>query len=70
MPAYVRGRQGEIIHVAPYFSFPDNAAHSGTLRKEPTYHVMFTSSELWNDDEANSDTVVVDLWESYLEKVL
>jgi nitrile hydratase beta subunit len=70
MPAYVRGRQGEIIHVAPYFSFPDNAAHGGTFREEPTYHVMFTSSELWNDDEANSDTVVVDLWESYLEKVL
>ena len=70
MPAYVRGRQGEIMHVAPYGSGPDNAAHGGTLRKEPTYHVMFTSSELWNDDEANSDTVVVDLWESYLEKVL
>ena len=70
MPAYVRGRQGEIIHVAPYFSFPDNAAHGGTFREEPTYHVMFASSKLWNDDEANSDTVVVDLWESYLEKVL
>jgi nitrile hydratase beta subunit len=70
MPAYVRGRQGKIIHVAPCFSFPNNAAHGGTLRKEPTYHVMFTSSELWNDDETNSDTVVVDLWESYLEKVL
>jgi nitrile hydratase beta subunit len=70
MPAYVRGRKGEIIHVAPYFSFPDNAAHENTFRKEPTYHVMFTGSELWNDDEANSDTVVVDLWESYLEEVL
>jgi nitrile hydratase beta subunit len=70
MPAYVRGHHGEIINVAPYFSFPDNAAHGGTLREEPTYHVVFTRSELWNDDEASSDTVVVDLWESYLEKVL
>jgi len=70
MPAYVRGRRGTIIHVAPYFSFPDNAAHGNAFRKEPTYHVIFSHAELWNDDKANNDTVVVDLWESYLEEVL
>ncbi|MFT5134834.1 MAG: nitrile hydratase beta subunit, partial [Gammaproteobacteria bacterium] len=69
MPGYVRGKRGKIIHVAPYFSFPDSAAHGNTFRKEPTYHVMFTHSELWSDEATNNDTVVVDLWESYLEGV-
>ncbi len=68
MPGYVRGHKGEVIHVAPYFSFPDAAAHELPFRKEPTYHVMFTASQLWNGDEANNDSVVVDLWESYLEE--
>lgn len=70
MPSYVRGKNGIVIHVAPRFSFPDNAAHKNSFRKEHTYHVMFTHSELWNDGDSNTDTIVVDLWESYLEEVL
>lgn len=67
MPAYVRGRRGVVVHVAPPFSFPDAAAHGRTPRHEPTYHVRFEARSLW-DDAADNSAVVVDLWQSYLEK--
>jgi nitrile hydratase len=69
MPAYVRGNRGRIVHVAPRFSFPDNAAHGKTFRKEPTFHVAFTLAELWGDQDSGKDTVVVDVWESYLQEL-
>ncbi len=67
MPAYVRGKRGVVVHVAPPFSFPDAAAHGRANRQEPTYHVRFDARALW-DDAAENSAVVVDLWQSYLEK--
>jgi nitrile hydratase subunit beta len=67
MPKYVRGKQGVIVHIAPPFPFAGSAGHGLEAKLEPTYHVRFAANELWSDAEENS-TVVVDLWESYLEK--
>jgi len=64
-PGFCRGKTGTILHVAPKFAFPDTAAHGGARRDEHTYHVEFTARELWGTDSI--DTVVVDLWDSYLE---
>lgn len=69
VPQFCRSKQGTIIHVAPPFKFPDASAHDGEQRKEHTYHVEFTSRELWSDAGSWNDTVVVDLWDSYLEAV-
>lgn len=66
MPAYVRGKRGVVVHVAPPFSLPDAAVHGPALRHEPTYHVQFDARVLW-DDAAENSAVVVDLWQSYLE---
>ena len=66
-PRYVRGKRGVVVHVAPKFSFPDAAAHGLTHRAEPTYHVEFLARELWADAGGTNATVVVDLWDSYLE---
>ena len=66
-PGFCRGKVGKVIHVAPTFSFPDTSAHGGERRKEHTYHVEFESQTLWGDDGAEGDTVIVDLWDSYLE---
>jgi nitrile hydratase len=66
-PRYVRGKRGVVLHVAPKFSFPDAAAHGFTHRTEHTYHVEFTAQELWTDAAGVNETVVVDLWDSYLE---
>ena len=64
-PGFCRSKRGTILHVAPRFPFPDTSAHGGERRDEHTYHVEFTARELWDAD--GSDTVVVDLWDSYLD---
>ncbi|HYC57418.1 MAG TPA: nitrile hydratase subunit beta [Candidatus Binatia bacterium] len=68
VPRYCRGKRGLIVHVARRFSFPDAAAHGRSERHEPTYHVEFTAAELWGDAAEPGSTVLVDLWESYLEQ--
>ena len=68
VPKYVRGKQGMVIHITPPFPFAGSTGHGLEAKMEPTYHVRFAANELWSDAEENS-TVVVDLWESYLEKV-
>ena len=67
VPRYVRGKRGVVVHVAPPFSFPDAAAHGQTQRTEHTYHVEFAARDLWSDAAESDDTVVVDLWDCYLE---
>ncbi len=67
VPRYVRGKRGEVIHVAPPFPFPDASAHGLPGRREPTYHVLFPAEGLWTDAAGSAESVVVDLWESYLE---
>ena len=69
VPRYVRGKTGVVIHVAPAFDFPDASAHGFAARKEPTYHVEFTAKELWGEEGLEGESVVVDLWESYLEPI-
>jgi nitrile hydratase beta subunit len=67
VPRYVRGVAGEVLRVAPPFSFPDAAAHGLQRRSEATYHVLFRAEDLWADAAGHNETVVVDLWQSYLE---
>jgi nitrile hydratase len=67
VPRYVRGKRGTVVHVAPRFSYPDAAAHGHPYRDEPTYHVRFDARELWSEAAEEGATVVVDLWETYLE---
>ena len=67
VPRYVRGRRGIVVRVAPPFSFPDASAHGLPPRDEHTYHVRFEAAALWSDAAEPNASVVVDLWESYLE---
>ena len=57
-----------VVRVAPAFSLPDVAAHGLPPRQEPTYHVRFDARELWGDAAEANTAVVVDLWQSYLER--
>ncbi|MFN2375073.1 MAG: nitrile hydratase subunit beta [Candidatus Binatia bacterium] len=67
VPRYCRGKRGVVVHVAPAFPFPDVSAHLGEHRPEHTYHVEFAGHELWAGADAGAETVVVDLWDAYLE---
>ena len=66
-PKFCRGHVGTVLHRAPKFSFPDTSAHGGERRKEHTYHVEFSAQALWPSEGGANDSVVVDLWDSYLE---
>jgi len=67
-PGFCRGKEGTVLHVAPRFNFPDTSAHGGKLREEHTYHVEFDARDLWFDSDSENDSVIVDLWDSYLER--
>ena len=66
-PKFCRGYEGTVIHRAPKIPFPETSAHGGERRKEHTYHVEFASKDLWYDSDVANDSVIVDLWDSYLE---
>ena len=67
VPRYVRGRRGVVVRVAPRFEFPDLAGHGLRAHREHAYHVEFPARDLWSDASAGAETVIVDLWQSYLE---
>jgi len=67
VPRYVRGRRGVVVRASRAFEFPDLAGHALPAHLEHTYHVEFDARELWSDAAERGGTVIVDLWESYLE---
>jgi nitrile hydratase len=66
LPRYVRGHVGEVLEVLATWSLPDDAVR-GVSRAEPVYTVCFAAAELWGSGQ---HSVVLDLWESYLEEIL
>ena len=68
LPDYVKGRTGKVIAYHGSHVLPDTNAHFLGESPEALYSVEFKSRDLWDNCEHVEDTVVVDLWESYLEK--
>lgn len=66
-PRYVRGRVGEVVKIHGAHVFPDSNAVGRGENPQWLYTLRFTAKELWN--HANDDTVMLDLWEPYLESV-
>jgi len=68
MPAYIRGKEGTVVHISPPYPFPDTAAHGMQAPMEPTCDVRFRSRDLWPD---SSDDALnhVGVFQSYLEKL-
>jgi len=64
LPRYARGHVGEVLEVRAIWQLPDEAVR-GVLRAEPVYAVRFSAAELWG---SGSHSVILDLWESYLEE--
>ena len=69
MPAYIRGKQGVVVHISPPYPFPDTAGHGMQAPMEPTCDVRFRSRDLWPD---SSDDALnhVGVFQSYLEKLV
>ena len=68
LPDYVKGMAGKVIAYHGSHVFPDANAHFLGECPEALYSVEFKSKDLWDKCEHVEDTVIVDLWESYLEK--
>jgi nitrile hydratase beta subunit len=64
---YVRGKTGTITAFHGCHAFPDTAAHDQGENPQPLYTVRFEASELWGENVARRDCVLIDLWESYLQ---
>jgi nitrile hydratase subunit beta len=64
LPRYASGHTGEVVEVRATWQLPDEAVR-GLFRAEPVYAVRFTGAELWG---SGSHSVILDLWESYLEE--
>ncbi|MCH9672209.1 MAG: nitrile hydratase subunit beta [Gammaproteobacteria bacterium] len=68
LPAYVRGRQGQIADYHGAHVFPDDNAVN-KKRHEHLYTVEFNATQLWPEATDSADTVSLNLWESYLGPV-
>jgi nitrile hydratase len=68
LPRYVRGRVGVIERHHGAHVFPDSHAHG--LGEDPhhLYSVRFGAQELWGAAASARDSVLLDLWEPYLER--
>ena len=64
-PRYVRGHVGEVVKIHGAHVFPDSNALGRGENPQWLYTARFTAKELWG--HANDDSVMLDLWEPYLE---
>ena len=68
LPRYARARRGVIVAHHGAHVFPDTNAHGLGEHPRHLYTVRFTARELWGDAAEPNESVLIDLWESYLEK--
>lgn len=68
-PRYVRGIAGVVERIQGEDFLPDIANYEPDAPVEPVYSVAFRSVDLWGPGEEAPFTVLLDLWESYLEPV-
>lgn len=67
LPRYTHGRLGTIERDYGVFVFPDTNAHERGENPQHVYSVRFAARELWGEQAQATDSVYVDMWESYLE---
>ena len=69
LPRYARGKVGAIVEDRGVFVFPDTNAQFLGENPQHLYSVRFTARELWGDRASPRDSVYLDLWDDYLERV-
>ncbi|GAA1875953.1 hypothetical protein GCM10009836_66540 [Pseudonocardia ailaonensis] len=65
LPRYARGAVGVIVEPAGRHPLADERARGRACEPRTVYHVRFAASELFGSGE---HSVVVELWEDYLEE--
>jgi nitrile hydratase beta subunit len=67
LPRYARGKRGVIALHHGAHVFPDTNAHGLGEHPQHLYTVRFAARELWGNAAEPKATVLIDLWESYLD---
>ena len=68
LPRYARGRRGVIVAHHGAHVFPDSNAHGLGENPQHLYTVRIAMRELWGDSAEANENLLIDLWESYLER--
>ncbi len=69
LPRYARGKLGTIERDHGVFVFPDSNAQGLGEKPQHVYSVRFAARELWGEQAPPNDTVIVAMWDDYLEAV-
>jgi nitrile hydratase len=69
LPHYVRGKCGTIDRFLGMQTLPDTNAHRLGKFEQNVYAVKFSARELWGERASERDSVYVDLWECYFDRV-
>lgn len=67
LPRYARGKTGVIRRDHGVYVFADSSAHGAGERKQHVYSVAFDARELWGKSAPRRESVLLDMWEDYLE---
>jgi nitrile hydratase subunit beta len=68
LPRYARGKRGIIVGHHGAHVFPDANAHGLGENPQHLYTVRIGMRELWGNDAEPNESVLIDLWEDYLQK--
>ena len=68
LPRYARGKRGVVAHHHGAHVFPDTNAHGLGENPQHLYSVRILARELWGDGAESNESILIDLWESYLER--
>jgi hypothetical protein len=66
LPRYARGRSGIVHANRGVFGFADSNARGDGACPQHLYTVAFAGEELWGKN-GRKDTVLLDLWDNYLD---
>ncbi len=69
LPRYARGKTGIIARDHGVYIFPDTNAHFQGEKRQHVYSVQFSARELWGENVSPRDSVYIDMWDDYLERV-
>jgi nitrile hydratase subunit beta len=67
LPRYARGKHGVVMLHHGAHVFPDTNAHGLGEHPGHLYTVRFAARELWSDTAEPKESILIDLWESYLQ---
>ncbi|MBV8356955.1 MAG: nitrile hydratase subunit beta [Deltaproteobacteria bacterium] len=68
LPRYARGKRGVIVAHHGAHVFPDTNAHGLGENPQHLYTVRIAMRELWGNSAEPNESVLIDFWESYLDK--